>query len=92
MFAANQIDSNNNQNSIFNSKKNIVSIAGEPFVLQSNEYQQHKHKDLSQQSRSIQAQQTIIQTAIVRLDNNAPSNINFQQINTRNGQQMRENQ
>ena len=31
-LGANQADSSN-QTSIFNSKKNIVSIAGEPFVL-----------------------------------------------------------
>ena len=96
MSGGNQVtDTSSNQNtSIFNSKKNIVSIAGEPFILQSqSEYQQHKHKDLSQQSRQAVGQQTLIQTSIVRLENNAPQNANYQQqVNTRNGQQMRENQ
>lgn len=57
-----------------------------------SEYQQQKHKELSQQSRQALGPQTLMQTSIVRLDNNAAHNVSYQQINTRNGQQMRENQ
>ena len=54
--------------------------------------QQQKHKDLSQQSRQALGPQTLMQTSIVRLDNNAVQSVGYQQINTRNCQQMRENQ
>ena len=36
----NQVTQSQQQNSIFNSKKNVVSINGDQFVLQSSEYQQ----------------------------------------------------
>ena len=80
------------QNSIFNSKKNVVSITGEQFVLQSSEYQQKQaRQEASLQSRGQnQLGQSVMHNAVIRIDNNG-SRVNLQQINVKADKEQRDN-
>jgi len=81
-------------NSIFNSKKHVVSMAGDQFVIQSHEYQQ-KQMNANEQNYAKQqaAQQASLQSAVVRFEHSG-SRANLGHFGTRNThtQQMRENQ
>lgn len=80
------------QNSIFNSKKNVVSITGDQFILQSSEYQQKQalHETGQQPRPQNQLGQSVMQNAVIRIDNNG-SRVNLQQINIKSEKDPRDN-
>lgn len=56
-------------NSIFNSKKHIVSMAGDQFVIQSHEYQQKQLTNESNFPKQSSSHQASLQNAVVRFEN-----------------------